>query len=355
MDREKKYIPRLIAWEITRSCHLNCRHCRAGAGSGSYENELGLEEIFKTMDSISVFGKPIIILTGGEPMLRSDLNDIISYGDNLGLIMVMSPCGKLLTENKARELKGAGLKRISISIDGASPESHDNFRGVPGAFEDALKGIEAAKRAGLQFQINTTVTKHNIHEIEDILELAIKIGAVAFSPFLLVPAGRGKDLVDMEISPRQYENILNWIYQKKQQVHINLRPTCAPHYFRILREQEKKAGRRVTSENHGLDAFTKGCMGGQSFAFISHVGMVQICGFLEIGCGNIRESGYDFQNIWETSKVLLQLRDADNYHGRCGYCEYRLVCGGCRARAYGTTGNYLDEEPYCVYQPKKKR
>ena len=353
-EQKKKYIPRLIAWEITRSCHLNCRHCRAAAQFGPYENELTTEEIFKTMDSIACFAKPIIILTGGEPMMRSDLNDIIRYGDQLGLRMVMSPCGKLLSEEKVHQLMDAGIKRISISIDGATPESHDDFRRVPGAFTDAINGIKEAKKAGLEFQINTTITKHNINEIKDILDLAIQMGAVTFSPFLLVPTGRGKDLADMEITPMEYENVLNWIYEKNKQIPIQLRPTCAPHYYRIFREREKKAGRIVTFQTHGLDALSKGCMGGQSFAFISHVGTIQICGFLEIECGDIRKSGYDFRHIWNTSEVFLQMRDIDGYHGRCGYCEYRGVCGGCRARAFAATGNYLDEEPYCVYQPKQK-
>ena len=352
--QKKKYIPRLIAWEITRSCYLNCRHCRAAARFGPYENELTTEEIFKTMDSIACFAKPIIILTGGDPMMRQDLEDIIRYGDQLGLRMVMSPCGKLLSEKKARQLMDAGIKRISISIDGATAESHDDFRRVPGAFADAVKGIEEAKKAGLEFQINTTITKHNIDEIRDILDLAIELGAVAFSPFLLVPTGRGKDLADMEIAPMEYEKVLNWIYEKNQQIPIQLRPTCAPHYYRIFREREKEAGRTVTPRTHGMSAMSKGCMGGQSFAFISHVGMLQICGFLESECGDIRRSGYDFQHIWNTSEVFLQMRDIDKYHGRCGYCEYRKVCGGCRARAFASTGDYLDEEPYCVYQPRKK-
>lgn len=350
----KEYIPRLIAWEITRSCYLNCRHCRAAARFGPYENELATEEIFKTMDSIASFAKPIIILTGGDPMMRPDLEEIIRYGDKLGLRMVMSPCGKLLSEEKARRLMDAGIKRISISIDGATPESHDDFRRVPGAFADAIKGIEEAKKAGLEFQINTTITKHNINEIKDILELAIQLGAIAFSPFLLVPTGRGKELADMEISPVEYEKVLNWIYDKNEQIPIQLRPTCAPHYYRIYREREKEAGRKVTPQTHGMNAMSKGCMGGQSFAFISHVGTLQICGFLESECGDIRESGYDFKHIWNTSEVFLQMRDISKYKGRCGYCEYRKVCGGCRARAFATTGDYLEEEPYCVYQPKKK-
>jgi len=351
---EKKHIPRLIAWEVTRSCELDCRHCRAAARFGPYKNELTIEEIYRTLDNIAAFSKPIIILTGGNPLQREDILDIARYGTDLGLRMVMSPCGKLMTEKMARDLIRTGVKRISISLDGATAETHDDFRRVPGAFQDAMDAIEAAKRTGLEFQINTTVTKHNVHELEDILDLSIKVGAVAFSPFLLVPTGRGKELEQMEIDPEEYERVLNWIYDKRQDARLQLRPTCAPHYYRIFRQRERDQGRKVTPQTHGLDAMSKGCMGGQSFAFISHVGKVQICGFLETECGDIREANYDFEHIWNTSPVFLQMRDLDHYHGRCGYCEYRTVCGGCRARAYATTGDYLAEEPYCIYQPKRK-
>ena len=351
---KKEYLPRLIAWEVTRSCTLNCRHCRAAARYGPYKNELSTEEIFRTLDNIATFAKPIIILTGGDPMMRKDILEIAKYGTDLGLRMVMSPCGKLITEEKAAEMIEAGIKRISISIDGATAESHDDFRRVPGAFADAIRGIEAAKKAGLEFQINTTVTKHNFHELEDILDLSIELGAVAFSPFLLVPTGRGKELAEMEISPQEYENVLNWMYEKRQELPLELRPTCAPHYYRIFRQREKEQGRQVTPQTHGLDAMSKGCMGGQSFAFISHTGRVQICGFLETECGDIRQADYDFGHIWKTSPVFLQMRDLDHYNGRCGYCEYRTVCGGCRARAFATTGDYLDEEPYCIYEPKRQ-
>lgn len=348
------YLPRLIAWEITRSCELNCVHCRAAARFGPYSNELTTEEIFRTMNNISGFTYPIIILTGGDPMMRKDVFEIARYGTDLGFRMVMSPCGKLMTDNTVQKMLDAGIKRISISIDGATAESHDRFRRVPGAFSDAMKGIDAARRNGLEFQINTTITKQNVHELGRILELAVEVGAVAFNPFLLVPTGRGKELAEQEISPVEYEKVLNWIYEQRDELPIQFKPTCAPHYYRIFRQREKENGRTVTPNTHGFEAMTKGCMGGQSFAFISHVGKVQICGFLETECGDLRQVNYDFEHIWQTSPVFLQMRDQDSYHGRCGYCEYRNVCGGCRARAYATTGDYLDEEPYCIYEPKLK-
>jgi AdoMet-dependent heme synthase len=351
-SNQKIYTPRLIAWEITRSCELNCVHCRAAARFGPYQNELSTEEIFRTMDNISGFVKPIIILTGGDPMMRKDLYEIARYGTDLGFRMVMSPCGKLMTNESVQKMLDSGIKRISISVDGATAETHDAFRRVPGAFADAMKGIQVAKRNGLEFQINTTITKQNVDELEQILDFAIEVGAVAFNPFLLVPTGRGKELAEQEISPEQYEQVLNWVYEQRENLPLQFKPTCAPHYYRIFRQREKEKGKTVTPKTHGFDAMTKGCMGGQSFAFISHVGKVQICGFLETECGDIRNSNYNFGHIWNTSPVFMEMRDQDSYHGRCGYCEYRNVCGGCRARAFAATGNYLDEEPFCIYEPK---
>jgi AdoMet-dependent heme synthase len=342
---------RLIAWEMTRSCNLNCRHCRAAAEKGPYTGELSTEECEKLMDNVAGFAKPIIIMTGGEPMLRPDIFHLAEYGTKLGLRMVMAPCGKMLTVESCNKLKAAGIQRISLSIDGATAESHDAFRRVPGAFQNVMDGIAAANAAGLEFQVNTTVTKLNIKEVPAIFDMAIKLGAVSFHPFLLVPTGRGKELADQEIPPDEYERVLNWIYEHRSEAGITMKPTCAPHYYRILRQREKAAGRIVKPETHGLDAMTKGCLGGQGFAFISHMGVVQICGFLDKEAGNIRKNNYDFQSIWENSPLFHEMRNLDGYHGRCGVCEYRKVCGGCRARAYETTGDYLNEEPYCVYEP----
>ncbi len=347
--KEKEYLPRLIAWEVTRSCNLKCLHCRADAHNEHYEKEFTTQECFKLIDNVASFANPIIILTGGEPMMRSDIYDIIEYGTNKGLRMVMAPCGMLVTEESSRKMLKSGIKRISLSIDGADKKSHDTFRGVRGAFDTVINAAKNAKNSGLEFQINTTITKHNYKEIDKILDLAIELGAVSFHPFLLVPTGRAKKLKNMEISPGEYEEILLWIYNKRESTPLSIKPTCAPHYHRIFRQMEKK--KESTAVSHGLESMTKGCMGGQSFAFISHRGIVQICGFLDIECGDIRKENYDFKKIWDSSPVFLNIRDIDQYNGRCGYCEYRNVCGGCRARAYAATGNYLDEEPYCVYQP----
>lgn len=346
---------RLIAWEVTRSCNLNCRHCRAAAHNGPYQGEFSTEEAERFLANVAGFAKPIIILTGGEPMLRKDIFHLAEYGTQLGLRMVMAPCGMLLTEESCGRLIDSGIQRISLSIDGASAESHDAFRRVDGAFEGVMRGAEAARAAGLQFQINTTVTKMNVEELPAIFDLAVRLGAVSFHPFLLVPTGRGKELADYELPPEEYERVLNWIYEHRESADLTLKPTCAPHYYRILRQRERAAGRKVRPETHGLDAMTKGCLGGQGFAFVSHIGVVQMCGFLDTPAGDLRENGLDFQKIWEDSPFFAQIRDLNGYGGRCGYCEYRRVCGGCRARAYAMNGDYLAEEPFCVYEPKGRK
>jgi heme b synthase len=344
--------PRLVAWEITRSCNLSCRHCRAAADKGPYPGELSTEKCFQVIDEIAAVDKPIVILTGGDPMLRENVYEIARYGTDAGLKMVMSPCGTLLDEENARRLKEAGIDRISLSIDGASARTHDDFRRVDGAFEDVLKGIDAAKKAGIEFQVNTTVTQVNLPELPDILRLAIDLGAVAFHPFLLVPTGRGKELADQELTPEEYEETLNWVYDQRDQVPLHFKPTCAPHYYRILRQRAHAEGKKVNPESYGMDARAKGCLGGQGFCFISYRGEVQICGFLDVKCGDLNEAS--FGEVWHNSPVFRQMRDIDGYHGRCGYCEYRRFCGGCRARAYELTGDYLGEEPFCVYEPKAK-
>jgi heme b synthase len=349
--KAKTYQPRLVAWEVTKSCPLACKHCRAQAADAEFSGEFSTSECFTLLDDIASFAKPIIILTGGEPMAREDIYDIIAYGDKLGLRMVMAPCGMLMNRENTLRMKEAGIQRISLSIDGADPETHDSFRQVDGAFESVMQAARVAGEVGLEFQINTTITKLNYRQIDRILELALSIGAVGFHPFLLVPVGRGKDLADFAIEPEEYERILNWIYEKNREVEIPIKPTCAPHYYRIFRQREKEEGRTVSVESHGMDAMTKGCLGGQSFAFISNTGRVQICGFLEEEAGDIRKEGYRFSKIWQESKLFLEVRDLDSYRGRCGICEYRRFCGGCRARAFAVTGDYLQEEPFCVYEP----
>jgi AdoMet-dependent heme synthase len=208
------------------------------------------------------------------------------------------------------------------------------------------------REGNLDFQINTTITQQNLHEIPAIQELAVKLGAAAHHIFLLVPTGRGRDLAEQAITAKQYEKTLHWFYEQRDVVPLQLKATCAPHYYRILRQRAKEDGRSVDFQSFGLDAVTRGCLGGNGFVFISHVGIVQPCGYLELDCGNVRET--PFEEIWKHSPTFLKLRDYHQYEGKCGRCEYLKVCGGCRARAYESTGNFLAEEPLCLYQPKPK-
>lgn len=342
---------RLVAWEITRNCNLSCIHCRASAQKGPYTGEISTPAAINLIDQIAEIGNPIVILTGGEPLLREDIFEISQYGTSKGLRMVMAPNGTLITEKIAQKMADSGIRRISISLDGSSAEIHDRFRGVPGAFDGALTGIRYAKQAGIEFQINTTITKANLSQIPAIQELAVQLGAVAHHIFLLVPTGRGKYILDQEISAEEYEQTLNWFYDQREKTSLQLKATCAPHYYRILRQRAKLEGKSVSFQSHGLDAVTRGCLGGTGFCFISHVGTVQPCGFLNIDCGNIHQTS--FSAIWKHSEVFNQLRNFDLLKGKCGECEYRKVCGGCRARAYEATGDYMAEEPLCSYIPKQ--
>ena len=342
---------RLVAWETTRTCNLACVHCRAAAMDRPYENELTTAEAFALFDNIATFAKPIIILTGGEPLLRPDIFDIAAYGNSKGFRMTMAVNGTLLDSGKVEQMLDSGIQRISISLDGADAATHDAFRRMPGAFEGSLNGIRHAREAGLDFQVNTTITLQNLKDLPAILELVVSLGAVAHHIFLLVPMGRGKDIEELGISADQYEKTLNWFYEQRDNVPMQLKATCAPHYYRILRQRAGADGKKVDFDSFGLDAVTRGCLGGTGFVFISHVGQVQPCGYLELDCGNVREK--PFREIWENSHIFKDLRDFKKYEGKCGRCEYVRVCGGCRARAYESTGgNYLAEEPLCLYQPK---
>ena len=354
MDSKRKnlilpHTLRMIAWEVTRSCNLSCMHCRASSEYGPYEGEFSTERCYALLDDIVSVGNPVIILTGGEPYMRDDIFDIAAYGDRKGLRMVLATNGTLVTEEIAEKTRDAGIQRISISLDGPDAESHDSFRGVKGAFDGSLKGIEHFKRAGVEFQINTTITRLNLHQIGDILNLAIELGAVAHHIFLLVPTGRARDMADQEIAAADYEAALNWFYEESMTCPVQLKATCAPQYYRIFHQRRKERKGDAGRADNPFHSMTRGCMGGSSFCFISHTGQIQPCGFLEIDCGQLNEKS--FREIWNESPVFQDLRDLSRYGGKCGKCEFIRVCGGCRARAYEMTGDYLAGEPFCVYEP----
>lgn len=344
---------RLIAWEVTRSCNLACKHCRAEAHPEPYPGELSTEEARALIDTFPQVGSPIIIFTGGDPMMRPDVYELVAYAHGKGLICAFSPNGTLITPETARNIREAGVNRCSISIDGPDAASHDSFRGVPGAFDASLRGIGCLKDAGVPFQINTTVTRNNLGSFRRIFELCERLGAAAWHIFLLVPMGRAAGLADQVISAGEYEEVLHWLYDFRKSTRMHLKATCAPHYYRIMRQRAREEGLPVTPDNFGMDALTRGCLGGTGFCFISHVGQVQPCGYLELNCGNVRET--PFPQIWRESEYFRQFRTQACYKGKCGVCEYHKVCGGCRARAYSMHGDHMGEEPLCSYIPDKLR
>ncbi len=352
----------LVAWEITRSCNLFCAHCRASADNSQYTGELNTEECYRLIDQILEVGRPIIILTGGEPLVRQDVFRVAQYAVSRGLRVVMGSNGTLITEEVASLMKAIPISRVGISLDFPVADLQDNFRGKPGAFNAAMAGIASARQAGVEVQINCTVTKLNVTCLDKLLSLALDVKAVAFHPFLLVPTGRGKGLESVELSPQEYEQTLNWIYDKQVELgdRIFFKPTDAPHYLRIASQRRKNALVSTTSSSqnpdslashgHPVNTITRGCLAGTGFCFISHQGKIKGCGYLDIEAGDVRKQ--PFNQIWSDSPLFNHLRDLSNIKGKCGACEYKRICGGCRARAYESTGDYLEAEPYCVYQPK---
>jgi radical SAM protein with 4Fe4S-binding SPASM domain len=343
---------------MTRRCALRCKHCRGSARDEAYEGELSTAECKQVIDGIADYVKPVLILTGGEPMTRPDIYELARYAADTGMRVVMAPCGHLITPETARRLKEAGIQCISISIDGSTPAKHDAFRGVEGAYARTIEGLQHAIDAGIPFQVNTTVTTLNVNDLPAILERAIELGAITFDIFFLVPTGRAGALRDLEISPEQAESALQWAAEMAQAAPIRVKTTCAPHFARMVRQTRKPAvsrsdaGGQGHGQGGGRPVSSGGCMAGQGFVFISHRGVLQPCGFLETASGDLRKAAFNFQRAYEESQVFQDLRAHERYEGKCGACEFLHVCGGCRARAYELTGDYLAEEPQCTYVPQ---
>jgi radical SAM protein with 4Fe4S-binding SPASM domain len=358
MDPEE-HKPSLIAFEVTRRCMYTCRHCRANAYSGAREEELSTRHCSKILAGIARFVYPFkkkseagpkgdgcrIILTGGEPMERHDIYELIAHGRALGLRMVMATCGYLIGIDSIGKLKQAGIQALSFSLDGSSAETHDKFRGAEGAFDAVVGAAELARQAGVPFQINTTISRINVEEVIGIAELAEKLGARCFNPFILVPTGRGAEIKDAVLDPVEYEALLGELLKIKLKGEIDLRVTCAPQFARVC-EQAK--------ERHLVEDVS-GCMGGRGFGFISYRGDVQTCGFLDVPAGNLVENGFNFEKIWVESVFLKGIRDRSRYRGACGDCEYVGVCGGCRARALAMCGDYLGADAICGHPQSKSR
>jgi radical SAM protein with 4Fe4S-binding SPASM domain len=342
---------RLLFWELTARCNLRCRHCRAEAGE-SVAGELATEEILRVAEAIRAEADPIIILTGGEPLQRADFFAIAARCTQLFSRVALATNGTLVDDALAGEIARTGIQRVSVSFDGARAETHDRFRGVAGSFADARRGFAALRRAGLPVQANMTVTRQNRAEVDELLHLLLSWGAEAFHVFLLVPVGCGADIgEEQRVSAEESEALLRWLCEKSVELRgrLEIKPTCAPSYLRIMRETTRRMAAPPTTGGHGLHAITRGCLAGSGVCFISRIGDVQPCGYLPLAAGNVRET--PLGAIWRESAIFAALRDPDRLSGKCGACGYRQSCQGCRARAYAATGDYLAAEPDCPYQP----
>jgi heme b synthase len=311
---------------------------------------LSTGEVKGLIDEIAALSKPLFVISGGEPLLREDVFSVASYATEKGLRVAISPNGTLVTPEIVDRMKEAGIKRVSVSIDGPCAGRHDAIRGVSGAFDQAVRGVRYCRQRQLPFQINTTVMRQNVDELSAIHDLTVRLGASAWHVFMLVPTGRGR--VDDELTPQGYENILNWIYDASLESPIPLRVTCGPQFMRVVltRRTESDVLPNLVGRRRGLDRMTRGCLAGMGYCFISHRGQVFPCGYLPVIGGDLRER--DFASIYQESAVFRRLRDLDQLEGKCGECPFVRRCGGCRARAFGLTGDYLAEEPYCVYEPR---
>ena len=347
-----EFVPLIVSWNVTRKCNLKCSHCYINATKEEFRGELTTQEAKQLMNQLSEVSKPLLVLSGGEPMLREDIYELIRYGADKGFRMGLGSNGTLIDGTAAKRLKHSGLKTVSISLDSSIPEKHDQFRGVENSWKKAVKAIKALKRNGILVQVNTTLTQQNHSEIDEIMSLAEQLGVENFHLFFLVPTGRGAKIAD--ISPTMYENMIKTTFAKSRRHRLNVKPSCAPQFMRIAKDM-------------GLDMrqWIRGCIAGLYYCRIFPNGDITPCPYLPVKLGNIREK--TFSEIWFESNVFKDLRDSNKLRGKCGACKYRRLCGGCRARAYGLSsdfidycgdlhepaelnGDYLAEDPWCVYE-----
>lgn len=353
----KKFDDRLalLFWETTAACNLNCIHCRRlDTAKEDALRDLTLDESFALIDSLVKLGRPILVLSGGEPLCRVDIFDIAARASSAGLPLALATNGTLIDSSVAKSIAKSGVRRVSVSLDGADSATHDGFRMLDGSFEAALRGIEELKKAGLSVQINTTIARHNYRQVESLYQLALAIEVDALHIFMLVPVGCGVQIADEQmLSAGDYEAILNWLYDKSKEGKLRTKATCAPHYFRVMAQRSKADGQKPQRKSSGMEAMTRGCLAGSSVCFVSHEGDVFPCGYLPVVAGNTRRM--PLEKIWAESELFARLRDPALLGGKCGACEYRNICLGCRARAYYDKGDYLAEEPYCSYVPRAMR
>ena len=328
----------IVSWNVTNACNMYCAHCYRDAGCKA-EDELSTADAKKLLTEIKRAGFQIMIFSGGEPLMRPDILELVKFADGLGLFPVFGTNGTLITPQMAKDLKAAGARAMGISLDSLDAAKHDKFRSFPGGWQGAVDGMKSCKAAGLPFQIHTTVMDWNAPELEDMIDFAVEIGARAHHFFFLVPTGRAATIEEESLRAEQYEDVLTRIMKKQQTVPIELKPTCAPQFLRIAAELGMKS------------RFHRGCLAGLSYCIISPKGKVQPCAYLKEYLGDVRDTPFD--EIWKNNAVLQKLRTM-KYDGGCGACKYQRVCGGCRARAaIYHNGDYMAEEPWCLYHGRK--
>lgn len=328
----------IVSWNTTNACNMYCDHCYRDAGCKA-EEELSTAEAKTLLEQIARANFKIMIFSGGEPLMRPDIVELVAYATSLGLRPVFGTNGTLITLDMAQKLKDAGAMGMGISLDSMDKEKHNQFRKFPGAWEGAVQGMRNCRAVGLPFQIHTTVMEWNNHELEALTDFAVAEGAVAHHFFFLVPTGRAKTIEAESLRAEAYEEALTRIMKKQQQVDIELKPTCAPQFLRIADQMGLKT------------RFRRGCLAGTAYCIISPKGKVQPCAYLNMELGDVRQIPFD--EIWKNSPVLNKLRTME-YSGGCGSCQYKRACGGCRARAaYYHEGDYMAEEPWCLYHGRK--
>jgi len=348
-----KQMLRLLFWESTIRCNLTCAHCRRIDSDDTAYRDLSTKQAGDLIEQLAALGKgqpmmPVLVFSGGEPLCRNDLFDLIGKAGSFGIVSALATNGTLIDSSVAGRVRDSGIMRVSVSLDGATAEVHNRLRQLDGSFEGALEGIAHLRDKKVPFQINMTLTKHNAHQIEDVYNLAKSLGAVAVHIFMLVPVGCGQSLAETDmLSPEQYEQKMTEIYKLDSRDELQLKVTCGPHYERIIREQGISSNMKTSQSGHG--GSSRGCLAGLGVLFVGHQGDVFPCGYLPVKCGNVLEN--KLSDIWYNNPDLARMRDSNQLEGKCGFCGYRQVCGGCRARAFAATGNYMAEEPFCAYVP----
>jgi radical SAM protein with 4Fe4S-binding SPASM domain len=339
--------PLLVIWETTQACDLACEHCRASAAPRRHSSELTTEEAVRLLETIKEFGNPLMVFTGGDPLKRPDIFALLRRSVALGLRTNISPSATpLLTREAIREFRGCGVARMAISLDGADAPMHDEFRGVPGTFDRAMEALEEARRVGLETQLQTTVTRRNMHQLDRIAGLAAQVEARMWSVFFLVVTGRAA--AEDDLTAEEYEDVFEKLYQISTTASFDVKTTEAMHYRRYLARRMREHPEPADPKRAAWR--TAGISDGRGFVFISHTGEIYPSGFLPISAGNVRVDS--LVHVYRNSPLFLELRDSESRHGKCGICEYRKLCGGSRARAYALTGDYLAPDPRCTYQPQ---